>query len=180
LESIYGSVALRPTRIGFLIRPNQQNYSQVREIIRTCTCLWGGIFNPIIPVCSTLPAAWRQDHFVAISGKGLADAYIRFFEPDVFVEAEPGLAKEAGIADTQRFLSERVISLKQFIRVEGRRRPDFAFGLSVLGAYNDLYEEGFQFISRKPRKVAVFRDDDPYCDMRSCLVPSRIQRNSLT
>jgi hypothetical protein len=97
LENIYGSVSLRPTRIGFLIRPTQQNVSQVREIIRMCTCLWGGMFNPIIPVCATLPASWRQDQFRGITGKGLADSYIRFFEPDVYVEAEAGLAKEVGI-----------------------------------------------------------------------------------
>ena len=121
MESVYGSVALRPTRIGFLVRPNQQNYSQVREIIRTCTCLWGGMFNPIIPVCAALPAAWRQDHFKEITGRGLADAYIRFFEPDVFVEAEVGLAKEAGISDAKRFHSERAIPLTQFVRGEGRR-----------------------------------------------------------
>jgi hypothetical protein len=107
LENVYGSVVLRPTRIGFLIRPNQQNLAQVREIMRTCACLWGGMFNPIIPVCKVLPAAWRQDHFREITATGLAEAYIRFFEPDVFVETEPGLAKETGVADEKRFLRER-------------------------------------------------------------------------
>jgi hypothetical protein len=68
LETIYGSVLLHPTRIGFLIRPTQQNASQLREIIRTCTCLWGGMFNPIIPACATLPTSWRQNHFKEITG----------------------------------------------------------------------------------------------------------------
>jgi hypothetical protein len=165
LETIYGSVVLRPTRIGFLVRPSQQNLSQVREIIRTSTCLWGGIFNPIIPVCTALPAAWREKHFRAISGRGLAEAYIRFFEPDVFVETEAGLAKEAGIADTKDSFSERVVSLKQFLRGEDkRRRSDFVFGLSAIDIYEDLYQEEFKFASRKPRKVAVFQDADPYCE----------------
>jgi hypothetical protein len=164
LESVYGSVVLRPTRIGFLVRPTQQNFSQVREIIRTCTCLWGGMFNPIIPVCRVLPAAWRQDHFKEITGTGLAEAYIRFFEPDVFVEAEAGLAKEAGIANVKRFLSERVIPLKQFVRGEGRRHSDFAAGLSAFDIYKDLYQNEFKFASRHPPKVAVFEDADPYCE----------------
>jgi hypothetical protein len=164
LESIYGSVALRPTRIGFLVRPNQQNFSQVREIIRICTCLWGGVFNPIIPVCTTIPSAWRLDHFKEITGRGLVDAYIRFYEPDVFVEAEVGLAKEAGIADTERRLSERIVPLKQFIRGEGRRRFEFAFGLSAFDVYEGLYKEEFKFASRKRRKAAVFKENDPYCE----------------
>jgi hypothetical protein len=165
VESVFGSVLLRPTRIGFLVRPSQQNFSRVREIIRTCMCLWGGIFNPIIPVCSTLPAAWRQDQFKEITGRGLADAYIRFFEPDVFVETEPGLAKEAGIEDTKRFLTERVLTFKEFVRGEGNRRADFAFGLSTFDIYGDLFQEEFKFAARKRRRVAVFEDDHPYCEV---------------
>jgi hypothetical protein len=164
LETVYGSVVLRPARIGFLVRPSQQNFSQVREIIRTSTCLWGGMFNPLIPVCTALPTAWRQEHFRDITGRGLAEAYIRFFEPEVFVEAEAGLAKEAGIADAKSPLSERVIPLKQFVKGEERRRADFVFGLSALDIYKDLYQEEFKFASRKPRKVAAFQNADPYCE----------------
>jgi hypothetical protein len=120
------------------------------------------MFNPIIPVCRVLPAAWRQEHFKEITGRGLAEAYIRFFEPDVFVETELGLAKEAGVEDRKTLLSERVIPIKQFLRSEGNRQTDFAFGLSVFDVYKDLYQEEFKFASRKQRKVAIFENDDPY------------------
>jgi hypothetical protein len=164
VETIHGSVVLRPTRIGFLVRPSQRNFSIVREIIRISGCLWGGMFNPIIPVCAALPMAWRQDHYREITGSGLAEAYIRFFEPDVFVEAEEGLAKEAGIADSKLFFSQRVLPLKQFVKSEERRRAEFAFGLSVFDIYEDLYQNEFQFSSREPRKVGVFTNKDPYCE----------------
>lgn len=164
MENIYGSVALRPTRIGFLTRPTQQHFAQVREIMRLCTCLWGGMFNPIIPVCSSLPAAWRRDNFQEITGSGLGDAYVRFFEPDVFVEAEAGLAEEVGIARSKRFSSDRVVSLKQFVGSDGRRRADFSFGLSALDVYQELYEEEFKFAPRKKRRVAVFAKDNPFSE----------------
>jgi hypothetical protein len=122
------------------------------------------MFNPIIPVSTALPPAWRQEHFKEITGQGLADAYIRFFEPDVFVEAEAGLAKEAGVADVKRFLSERTVPLRQFVRSEGNKNADFAFGLSALDIYKDLYQTEFKFVSRKRRKVAIFEDDNPYCE----------------
>ncbi len=130
-----------------------------------CACLWGGMFNPIIPVCTTLPAPWRQGPFKEITGKGLADAYIRFFEPDVFVETEPGLAKEAGIVPPKHALSERVVSLAHFVGSDRRRRADFAFGLSTWDVCRSLYDEEFKFVSRKKRRVAMFSDDDPYCEV---------------
>jgi hypothetical protein len=129
-----------------------------------CTCLWGGIFNPIIPVCSSLPAPWRKDNFHEITGSGLGDAYIRFFEPDVFVEAEVGLAEEVGIARSKRFGSDRVVSLKQFVAGDGRRRADFLLGLSALDIYRDLYKDEFRFSARKKRRVAIFAEDDPFCE----------------
>jgi hypothetical protein len=92
----------------------------------------------------------------------LADAYVRFFEPDVFVEAEPGLAKEAGITDGKRFRLERIVSLKQFVRSDGRRRSDFAAGLSAFDIYKDLYEREFKFASRHPPKTAIFADATPF------------------
>jgi hypothetical protein len=157
-------VTLRPTRVGFLVRPNQKNFLQVRQIIRMCTCLWGGAFNPIIPVCSSLPDAWRNESFREVTGKGLADAYIRFFEPDVFVEAEAGLAKEAGVIESRLGTSSRVISLKKFVGSDDRSQSDFLFGLSVFDAYRDLYQKELKFTSREKRKVGVFTDDHPFCE----------------
>lgn len=160
---MYGSVVLRPTRIAFMVRPNQESHAKVREFIRACTCLWGGMFNPIIPVSNVLPAAWRQGHFREITGRGLADAYVRFFEPDVFVEAEPGLAKEAGISDAKHSRSERVVSLKQFVRSgEGRHRSDFSSGLSALDIYRDVYERELKFTSRHPPKIVAFAEANPF------------------
>jgi hypothetical protein len=164
LEHIYGSVRLRPTRIGFLIRPSQQNHSRLREVIRLCSCVWGGMFCPIIPVSAGLPAVWRRDNVDRVNGRGLADAYIRFFEPDVFVETEAGLANEAGITKSRRSLSDRVVSLKQFVAEDGRRQADFAFGLSVWEVYNELYAKEFKFASRRKRRVALFTDDEPFCE----------------
>lgn len=158
MERLHGSVTLRPTRIGFLVRPSQTSLSTIRQIFRLNACLWGGTYNPIIPVCSSLPFAWRSEHFREISGRGLADAYIRFFEPDVFVEAERGLAKEVGIAEA-RFHS-RVVTLKHLVENSKSRAADFAFGLNVFDVYRELYKTTFQFASRKKRLVATFDGDE--------------------
>lgn len=40
MAEIGASIKLRPTRIGFLVRPN--DISSIRKIMRICCCIWGG------------------------------------------------------------------------------------------------------------------------------------------
>ncbi|WP_316976087.1 hypothetical protein [Shumkonia mesophila] len=157
MARLYGSVRLRPTRIGFLVRPTQENHHVVRRFMRLCCCLWGGAFNPIIPVAKVLPSAWRGNRHAEITGPGLAEAYVRFFEPDVFVEAESGLAKETGIVDEVRRLGRgRVVTLDNFVESKEVHRPDFAYGLNIFDLYKHRYEQEFQFVSRHRRPYASF------------------------
>src|SRR5713226_5118577 len=97
MTTLNGSLRLRPTRLGFLVAPT--NMPETRRIMQVCSCLWGGIYNPIIPVCNELPDKWRKPPFRDPTGEELAKGYVDFFEPDVFVESEPGLASLAGVAD---------------------------------------------------------------------------------
>ncbi|HEX3971321.1 MAG TPA: hypothetical protein VHX19_08355, partial [Stellaceae bacterium] len=69
-------IVLRPTRIGFLTRPT--DLASVREIMRVCTCLWGGIFNPIIPVFERAPKDWRPEIYQRFRGADVAKGYVRF------------------------------------------------------------------------------------------------------
>ena len=117
------------------------------------------MYNPIIPVSRSLPAAWRRGPYKRPSGHQLARGYIRFFEPDVFVETEPGLAQSVGIADdTPRDLYPRVISLDDLISVRKDRRPEFVFGLDILDVYQELYHSEFRFVPRHDNFIALFRD----------------------
>src|ERR1700761_3797382 len=122
MSTLSASLRLRPTRIGFLVQPN--DLRAVREIMQVCTCLWGGIYNPIIPVSSILPDAWRDPPLPEISGRALAEGYIRFFEPDVFVETCDGLAAEAGVADGQLEYGEpRTKPIGAFSAMDKNRMP---------------------------------------------------------
>lgn len=53
MSELSAEIQLRPTRIGFLVRPN--DLASVRKVMRASVCLWGGIYNPIIPVFDTGP-----------------------------------------------------------------------------------------------------------------------------
>jgi len=93
------SLRLRPVRIAFLVNP--RDFTAVRKCIRLNTCLWGGWYNPIIPVFDRPPARWNVDHWKP-KGRGISRGYIRFFEPEVVVEAEPNLATKIGWEPEER------------------------------------------------------------------------------
>lgn len=155
MSNVSGSVRLRPTRIGLLVRPSQTNHQLIRQFLRLCACLWGGRYNPIIPVARTLPSEWARRLPRNTSGHDLADGYIDFFEPDVFVEAEPGLAQELGIV-SERHLERRVVPLSEFILKRETRAPDFAFGLNIFDVYQHRYDHELQFVRRHSPTFAAF------------------------
>lgn len=132
--------------------------------MRLCTCLWGGIFNPIIPVSRSLPKAWSRRPYGRPSGTTLSEGYLRFFEPDVIVEASPGLANKLAIdSDSPGSFRDRVVSLTEFVRREEGRRADFAFGVNVHDLYTKLYSTEFRFVPKHERRPVFFekssRDD---------------------
>ena len=47
-ERLTVTLRLRPIRIAFLI--DEYDPEQARQAVQINTCLWGGMFNPIIPV----------------------------------------------------------------------------------------------------------------------------------
>jgi hypothetical protein len=86
MGEIFGTVSLRPVRIGFLVRPT--DFTSIRNFMRYCTCIWGGLYNPIIPVFRTPPKEWKPEPFDRLRGLSVARGYLKFFEPDVYIEAE--------------------------------------------------------------------------------------------
>jgi hypothetical protein len=160
MNDIYASIRLRPIRIGFLVKPTDM--ASVRKIMRACTCLWGGIYNPIIPVFHTSPKEWRQKKYDRIKGLAVTKRYIEFFEPDVFVESESGLLKKAGLGALQKdhHLNGHVISLDQFLTPQDHRDwSEPALGLSIADVFRDLYERQRQFKLRKERKAVLIKPD---------------------
>lgn len=131
--------------------------------MRLSSCLWGGSLNPIIPVCKTRPKAWSI-HPERITGAQITRGYLRFFEPDVFVEAAAGLAEEVGIEESGfGFHHQRVAQLYDFVSAEEGRRPQVTLGLEIFDLYRQLYRREFQFVARHEQGIALFdgrsRDD---------------------
>jgi hypothetical protein len=139
MNNIRVDIRLRPIRFGFLVRPDDAE--SMLEIFRINTCLWGGKFNPIIPIFESVPSWLEDEGFHFENSKQMINDYLDFFEPDFLIEAEEGLAEGFG------FDPERVRKLADMIEEPGGSYIH-RYGLSVNGLYTDLYTKEHQFEQR--------------------------------
>src|ERR1700751_2040562 len=138
---------LRPIRFGFLVRPGDSD--ALLQTVQLNTCLWGGRFNPIIPVFQRLPEGWSDDLLARhseisrqltthakkrlrrarINAREFARGYLDAFEPDYLVEMTPGLARGLD------FEESLIIKPEDIVPHEGGYNSDLRIGLSVLPLY---------------------------------------------
>jgi hypothetical protein len=159
MANLSAKLRLRPVRIGFLVDPT--DLVSLRQVMQACSCLWGGLYNPIIPLCSTIPDIWKSIPELAPTGVQLASGYMNFFEPDVYVQATADLPPELNISDVEiEFDSRRLVKLGSLLE-EDSERDESPVGLSIFGAYKSLFDQEFRFVLRHPPKVAIFKDRSP-------------------
>jgi hypothetical protein len=77
-------IKLRPLRLAFLVRPSDK--AAIATAIETTSFLWGGAFNPIIPVYHKLPRFWGRDSRRGITARSVLDGYLDAFDPDYVVK----------------------------------------------------------------------------------------------
>jgi hypothetical protein len=157
MSDLSAEIQLRPTRIGFLVHP--ADLASVRTIMRACTCLWGGVYNPIIPVFNKPPTEWKSEVYERFKGAAVAKGYVRFFEPDVYVEAEAGLLEKAGLGALRQdpTFHSQVITLKELFEPEQDRSwSEPEFGLNVHDVLGYIYKTEQKFVLRdKEESVLV-------------------------
>jgi hypothetical protein len=158
MKQLSGSLRLRPTRIGFLVDPTDME--SLRQVFQVCTCLWGGMFNPIIPVCRTIPEAWADPPFRVPTPSEFAAGYLDFFEPDAYVEARPGLAEQIGLTPTDLGLGQpRTVALHSFFMHSGPYPFSLPLGTDTFSIYKSMYDREFKFVARHKHRIALFEAD---------------------
>ncbi|HEY5195242.1 MAG TPA: hypothetical protein VIJ39_15410 [Solirubrobacteraceae bacterium] len=163
-RTIAATHRVRPLRLAFLVDPS--NRAQILRAIEVCTCHWGGLLDPIIPVFRRRPS-WlgEEGHDRAPSGHQLTAGWVEMFEPDYLVEAQPGLASEMG------WPSDLVIPI-DYTDVVGDD-AGVGHGLSARSVYARAYERDFRFERRDPERVVLC---DPRLTMDSLWVATLFGR----
>ena len=134
---------LRPIRLAFLV--TKEDKETLREVFRINTCLWGGLYNLIIPFFKKSPKNWEDRRFKPPSASSIVKGYIDSFDPDYVVVKDKQLLTDSWF-DKERLLSfEEVFSIKSDDRI--------SFGVDVSDLYWHLYDKEFKFERRHPIKV---------------------------
>ncbi|OAE97426.1 hypothetical protein AYJ54_35650 [Bradyrhizobium centrolobii] len=124
-----------------------------------CTCLWGGLFNPIIPVFDRPPPEWKSP-YERSKGSAIAKGYVKFFEPDVYVEATAGLLEKAGLfaLRQEHGLHTQVITLAELFKPEGGQTySEPAFGLNIHDVLTHIYRTEQKFVLREKQESILVK-----------------------
>ena len=138
-------VKLRPIKLAFLVHPNDKE--SLLKAIEINTFLWGGIYNPIIPMYD--PTAAKRKNSKDPSLKEVISGYLDNFDPDYVVPM--GKCSDCSFDVGDR---EKIEEIPEIFGVEvGYAMPEWGIGLFEV--LNHFIEEEFKFQARFPQDVCI-------------------------
>jgi hypothetical protein len=150
LIMMFGDIKIksRPLRLAFLIRPDKD---ELRKAIQINSTLWGGAYNPIVPLYHRAPEAWRLHPTEKISIEKRVLGYLRAFDPDFIV----GDAKQFPkfVASPSRPIISIDEIWEDFNTDPWERRP--SYGVGIFELLHAIYKEYFEVERRFPYKVVL-------------------------
>lgn len=152
---MFGTVEtrVRPLRLACLV--GQDAPDQVRKAMQLCSSLWGGRFNPIIPLFTVVPDTWNDLHQAKPTPEAAVQGLLDAFDPDVlirFVGQVPTHVANRGI---------EIVSSDEVWHYlgEGVRYP--TTGVGVFELLDDVFQEWFKFETKyRPKMVLPSVGDD--------------------
>jgi hypothetical protein len=148
---MFGNITVksRSLRLAFLIPPDK---SALLKAIEVNSTLWGGFFNPIIPLFQQAPKAWKEYPGQKISMRNRMLGYVRAFDPDVLVNCTNG--ELPSYLNGGRRLSIRIDEIwSDFHSDERNGTPKYGVGIFEL--LNGIFKEFFEIKRRFPTKVLL-------------------------
>jgi hypothetical protein len=139
-------VRLRPIRLGFLLDPRDR--ASVLRAIRINSFLWGGQYNPLIPVSRRFPARKRASDLRPSTPLDLAQGYIDAFDPDYLV---PVGRTYTGLISAQHRHAVEIGKILETIHED--RTPQYGIGLFEL--LDQFIGEELRFVRTHPFRFII-------------------------
>jgi len=139
------NITLRPVRLAFLVDPADTR--GIMEAIELNSFLWGGMFNPIVPIYGRTPKKW-QSKFERTTAREVSEGLIRAFDPDyvVLTGKYSNLTINVGHRD--------VIKAPDVLgKVEEDGTP--GYGIGLFEVLSHLIRKELRFVRRTPLDVRI-------------------------
>ncbi len=135
-------IRLRPVKLAFLIEPTDKK--AIFEAIQINSFLWGGIYNPIIPVFSRAPKVWRKgDPISRYKGKEILAGYLEAFNPDYVVPIGRCAKKKLDFGNREAIAPSEIFS-----KIDEDGTPQYGVGLFEI--LRDFHSKELKYKRRKP------------------------------
>lgn len=139
------SVTLRPIKLAFLVDIADTN--AILEAIRLNSILWGGIYNPIIPVFDRKPKILAKEMlFKFEKNEEILKGYLNAYDPDFVVQLGKIATKDLDISGRERINASEILS-------DLKEDGTVSYGIGIYEILNHLYQEELKFVRRKPIKI---------------------------
>ena len=149
---MFGTLELksRPLRLGFLVDPNKAR--SIRKAIELSSTLWGGAYNPLIPVYKRTPRNWEKP-FKSPKAESIVKGYIEAFDPDILVQCTPHLPE---------YIKKLGLDIMQPSEIwetgtNSNKEVYPKIGIGIFELLNDIYEEHFRYQEKNPPRIVIPR-----------------------
>ncbi|WCB92448.1 hypothetical protein DSM104299_01144 [Baekduia alba] len=110
------------------------------------TSLWGGKYNPIVPVLARRPAWWRDVPWPDLTGPQLTRSYLEAWDPDVLVNMVPGYVVPDAFADREVSATDLSSDARDIRR---------HMGVDCVDVYAHLHQHERRFVLRRPDDLVL-------------------------
>jgi len=141
---IHGSayISLRPVRFAFLVPLADKK--AIREAIQLSTFLWGGIYNPIVPVFKRLPKRWHGRWRRRSQGwRAIVQGYLDNYDPDIVVPMVELDSVRELVGERLRITPERILG-------DAERHGGSGCGTSIFDVMSHFCQRELIYVRRYP------------------------------
>ena len=140
----YCRIKLRPIKFAFFVNP--YDIESLLNIIRLNTFLWGGTYNPIIPILKRTPKAWYDKTSEVQGIKNIVAGYINAYDPDYVVEVTPCPYLQGVIGFRSRITIEHITQgLREYLA------PSYGVGLFEILDY--FIKSELKYVRQDPIEI---------------------------
>ena len=141
------SIRVRPLRVAFLVDPRDPK--GLRCAIELSTFLWGGTYNPIIPVYQRMPKVWEPHRGLRVpSSEEVIEGYLDGFDPDIVVPIGACANRVFKIGHRDLVAEQDLIG-----NISASHSPKF--GVGFLELLSDFIEKELKFVRNDKLRLVL-------------------------